>query len=134
MTIPRCACFQHVAQSAYYIKAQSLLNENLPRISGDNGGKVLKQWDANVLIECSMVNENFLAETLNFHCCFSVTFFYLSLDMNLLPLCRKERYEGWFRSDGGNVELVLQACATALLHDMGDAPHCLADFEWMWFV
>lgn len=29
---------------------------------------------------------------------------------------------------------VMQACTPALLHGMGDALHCPADFEWTWFV
>lgn len=37
--------------------------------------------------------------------------------------------EGWFRSKGGNVEQVIQACTAALLHDMGDAAHCPAGFD-----
>lgn len=96
MAIPRCICFQHAAQSAYYVKAQNLLNGNLPGVSGNNGGKFLQdeQWDASVLVEGSTVNKNILAETLNFYCCFSVVFFYLSLEINLLPICRKESYEG----------------------------------------
>lgn len=59
---------QHAAQSGYCIKAQNLLNGNLPGVSGNNGGRFLKdeQWDASVLIESSTVSENILVEALNF--------------------------------------------------------------------
>lgn len=72
MAILRSACFQHAARSAYCIKAQNLLNGNLPGVFGKNGGKFLEdeQWDASVLVESNTVNENILAEALNFQCCF----------------------------------------------------------------
>lgn len=74
MAIPRCACFQHAARSAYCIKAQNLLNGNLPGVIGNNGVKFLEdeQWYASVLVESSTVNKNILAGALNFQCCFSV--------------------------------------------------------------